>query len=102
MKARALEEAKIELEEAIEFYRQESDQLGERFKRAVNQTLVKVLDHPNRWPRISGEYRRCRVLGFRYGVVYRFDADELVVVAYMHLQRNPDYWKARDRRRPDE
>ncbi|HWE94597.1 MAG TPA: type II toxin-antitoxin system RelE/ParE family toxin [Tepidisphaeraceae bacterium] len=98
MKARALEEAKIELEEAIEFYHKESDELGERFKRAVNQALVKALDDPNRWPRISGEYRRCRVLGFRYGVVYRFNAEELVVIAYMHLHRDPEYWKARDPR----
>jgi hypothetical protein len=39
MRARSLEAAKAELEEAIEYYGKQSQRLGERFKRAVDQAI---------------------------------------------------------------
>jgi hypothetical protein len=30
-----------------------------------------------------------------YAVIYREDADEIVVLAVMHLHRRPDYWTDR-------
>jgi hypothetical protein len=42
-------------------------------------------------PRI---YRRL-VPGFPFGILYRIDAHEIVVLAVMHLRRRPGYWMDR-------
>jgi mRNA-degrading endonuclease RelE of RelBE toxin-antitoxin system len=97
VRAWSLEAAKAELEEAIEYYGKQSQRLGERFKRAVDQAIGKVLENPTRWPRIEGDFRRCRVAKFPYGVVYCIDNGELVIVAFMQLNRHPKYWQPRVR-----
>jgi hypothetical protein len=96
MISRMLPSAEAELEEAVIWYRRRSADLGERFRRAVDRAIVKMLDHPLRWPRISGEYRKCRVTGFPYALIYRNDPQELVVVAVMYLGRKPGYWRDRE------
>ena len=73
------------IDEAVALYRRQSQQLGEEFEREVVRAIVKVLDHPMMWPRISGKFRRCRMKKFSYGIVYRICDDELFIVAFMYL-----------------
>jgi plasmid stabilization system protein ParE len=95
MKARVLDEASLEFEEAVAYYESKSTALGERFRRAVHRTFVNVIEHPTMWSPLSGEYRRCRVNKFPYGIVYRVGPEGIVVVAVMHLKRRPGYWEGR-------
>ena len=39
--------------------------------------------------------RRCRTVGFPYGIVYQVRNERILVVAVMHLQRQPNYWADR-------
>jgi len=39
--------------------------------------------------------RRCKTKAFPFDVLFRMFSSELVVIAVMHLHRDPDYWKAR-------
>lgn len=96
MNARSLDHALAEFEEAIEFHRKKSSILGVRFARAIDRAIVKILDHPTMWPFIWGPCRRCRLQKFKYGIVYRVGDGELVIVPFMHLSRDPDYWKGRE------
>ena len=96
MRARALEEAKEEISAAIDYYSRISERLATRFKRAVDRALVDVIERPNEFPILDGEYRRNRIKKFPYGIVYRIDAGEVVITAFMHLHREPGYWKGRD------
>ena len=32
---------------------------------------------------------------FPFGILYRVDPDEIVILAVMHLARQPDYWRDR-------
>ncbi len=44
----------------------------------------------------EGNLRKCRFDVFPYALVYRIeDADNLQVIAVMHLSREPGYWRNR-------
>jgi hypothetical protein len=47
------------------------------------------------WALLEGEVRRVLVRRFPYGVLYSEDAEGILVVAVMHLHRDPEYWKDR-------
>ncbi len=51
-----------------------------------------VLASPNTWQRLSPRTRRYRLNRFPYGLVYAVLPTETVIVAVMHLHRNPGYW----------
>ena len=39
--------------------------------------------------------RRCLTNRFPFGIVYTLKDGTIVIVAVMHLNREPDYWKKR-------
>jgi plasmid stabilization system protein ParE len=95
MKAELLAAAEAELFDAVLYYNQQSEGLGYEFVAEVKQTLGRILRFPDAWHRLSERTRRCRTNRFPYGVVYQRRGDLVLVVAVMHLSRNPDSWKAR-------
>jgi toxin ParE1/3/4 len=48
--------------------------------------------NPERWPVIRFTVRRRLIHRFPFGLLYRIDPDEVIVLAVMHLHRHPDYW----------
>jgi plasmid stabilization system protein ParE len=85
--------ARAELRKAYEWY---GPGHGTRFLRAVGDAVKKIRDHPQRWPVVRGEVRRCRTDKFPYGVLYKVKPDHIRILAVMHLHRDPDYWLGRD------
>jgi len=51
----------------------------------------------NMWPVLDHQIRRCLVHRFPYGVIYSIDEQksELLILAVMHLHRQPGYWSDR-------
>jgi len=51
----------------------------------------------NMWPVLDHHIRRCLVHRFPYGVIYSIDEQksELLILAVMHLHRQPGYWSER-------
>jgi toxin ParE1/3/4 len=85
-------EADEEFQNSIEVYQAESSELGLRFYGAVMAAAAKIGAHPQAWPRLRGEVRKCLVEDFPYKLLYAIEADRIHVVAVMHAKRNPDYW----------
>jgi hypothetical protein len=85
----------MEFIEAIDYYEGCESGLGEDFAVEVYTTSQNILAHPKAWPALSGDTRRCLVNRFPYGVHYSTEPDGIFLLAVMHLQRNPDYWKHR-------
>jgi len=63
--------ATAELQESIAYYNQERAGLGKEFAAAVDAGMDEVLEHPHRWPVLSGNTRRYRLKRFPHGLVYR-------------------------------
>jgi toxin ParE1/3/4 len=95
MKITPLPEAEMEMLEAARYYEGRRRDLGVRFLSAVDNAIRDIEKHPRRGPVIRRRFRRLRLADFPYGVVYSVRRSEIIVVAIMHLHRNPRYWMKR-------
>lgn len=94
---RFLQPAELELLEAAHFYELRATGLGGYFLDEVNKALESIRASPNRHPIINHDHgvRRYLIQRFPYALLYRIDADAIIIQATMHLRRRPDYWMKR-------
>ena len=90
-------EAKIELEEGVNYYEECQPGLGLEFLKEVYATIQRVLEYPFGWTSLSANTRRCLTNRFPYGVIYQVLEDKIYIIAVMHLNRKPFYYKKRIR-----
>ena len=90
-----LEIAQVEFERAVTYYNAESPGLGHEFADELYRTIDRIRARPLAWQRLSPNVRRCIARRFPYGVLYALRDEEILIVAIMHLHRNPDSWKGR-------
>jgi len=88
-------EAAIEMNEAATWYEAQQADLGKRFLSVVQDSLNRIKINPFLYPVVDSEVRRCLTRIFPFGVMFRVDPDQIVVMAVMHLHRDPGYWKDR-------
>ena len=88
-------EAEAEFVDAIDYYEECENGLGEDFSLEINSTIRNILAFPTAWPTIDEPVRRCLTYRFPYGVLYSIEQDGIFILAVMHLHRHPDYWKKR-------
>jgi toxin ParE1/3/4 len=91
-------EAETELRQAIEYYEERDQTLGQQFAIEVYAAVERAAAHPGMWPLVATGVRRCLVRRFPYGVLYHQDeaTDEVLILAVMHLHREPNYWMHRN------
>ncbi len=85
-------EAEQELEAAALWYDEQEPGLGSAFVDEFERTLRRIMADPTRWHRFQGENRKLNFHRFPYAIVYRVGADQLYIIAVMHLHRRPFYW----------
>jgi plasmid stabilization system protein ParE len=90
-------EAKVELNEAVDYYNGCQPDLGLDFAREVYSAIQNILAYPEAWTPLSKNTRRCLVHRFPYGVIYQIAGGGILIVAVMQLNRRPGYWKDRTR-----
>lgn len=95
MKLSFLEPAQAEIEEAIDYYNERQSGLGDELSVLAAEAIGRILRNPSRAPRLSPNIRRFRIERFPYGILYQVRTDEILIVAFMHLRRDPQYWRSR-------
>ena len=88
-------EAGIEFLEAINYFEDCRDGLGVEFSQEVFSTIQRIIHFPLSWSVFSENTRRCLTKRFPYGVLYQSIGEEIIIIAVMQLNREPDYWKKR-------
>lgn len=88
-------EAKIEFFEAINYFEDCKNGLGVEFSQEVFSTIQRIIHFPLAWSEFSENTRRCLTKRFPYGVIYQIIGKEIIIIAVMQLNREPDYWKKR-------
>ena len=83
--------AEEEMTEAARFYESRAENLGAIFLSRVEKAIQEISENPMACPVIRAEIRRKLVVRFPYGVLYRIDPDEIVIIGIMHLRRRPNY-----------
>ena len=91
--------AKSELTDATSYYNMQSEGLGYEFAAEAKRTLERIVQYPDAWFKLSKRTRRCRTNRFPYAVIYQVRQDSLIIVAIMHLSREPETWKSRLKQR---
>lgn len=87
--------ARQELLESALYLEQQEPGLGDRFMGHVERAANLIEQHPNAWSRIGRDLRRCRLVVFPYGLIYRIRADGVEIIAVAHDARRPGYWRSR-------
>jgi plasmid stabilization system protein ParE len=87
--------AKQELKDAANYYDNISLVLGDAFLDEIERTLERIKTFPEAWTPLSLRTRRCRISGFPYGIIYQLQEQGILIVAIMHLQKQPNYWMDR-------
>ena len=75
-----LDEAQLELDEAIDFYNNESDGLGSVFLQEVLSAIERIANYPDAWHPLSTNTRRCQTRRFPYGLIYTKLEDSILVI----------------------
>ena len=87
--------AESELNDAIDYYNQIQEGLGLEFAKEVYLTIENIMSYPMAWTVLSKNTRRCLLNRFPFGVIYQVQSGEIIIIALMHLNRKPGYWKKR-------
>lgn len=95
MKIKFLEEAQLELDDAIGFYNTESKGLGSVFLQEVLNAIERIANYPDAWHPLSANTRRCQTRRFPYGLIYSIQKDFILIISVSNLHRKPDHWADR-------
>ena len=87
--------AEKELLEAIDYYESYEVGLGHDFAIEVYAAIERAVSYPKAWPIVEGEVRRAQTRRFPYGILYAKAVEGILILAVMHLHRDPEYWKDR-------
>ena len=90
-----LPQAEQEFSEAVDWYNDKCPGLGYEFAAEVAATLERISNFPEAWPKISRRARRCMTSKFPFGVIYQVRKDSILVLALMHMKRDPTSWQER-------
>ncbi len=90
-------DAQGEPNRAISHYESSESGLNYQFAIEIFAAVERIKANPGMWPILDPQVRRCLVHRFPYGVIYSVDEQrsEVLIVAVMHLHRQPDYWSGR-------
>ena len=88
-------EAEAELEDAALFYESRMPGLGKSFAAEVERTIYLIREFPDAGSPAGPTRRRVLVSRFPYSVVYRHDAESVIILAVAHQRRSPGYWRQR-------
>lgn len=84
-----------EADTAAVFYEERQQGLGARFVAALDDAIDRICRNPEIYREVEAGVRKCRLMRFPYGVIFRERNEAIEIIAVMHLRREPGYWKAR-------
>lgn len=92
-------DAEKEFLEAARWYDQVNQDLGDRFSAEIERVILRIRERPQFSRKLSRRTRRALTRTFPYAVVFAPSGKRIIIIAIMHLHREPGYWKHRLRKR---
>jgi plasmid stabilization system protein ParE len=89
--------AEADLDNAARWYDEERPGFATRFLSEVDRTFARIREQPLQFPIVSRGVRRALLQTFPYAVYFRELDEAVVVLAVLHLRRNPKVWRGRAR-----
>ncbi|RLD67426.1 MAG: type II toxin-antitoxin system RelE/ParE family toxin [Bacteroidetes bacterium] len=84
--------ARLDIEDAIEWYSAKQKGLGQKFLYTVKDCLKLLVINPLAYSKVYKEIRRVLTKKFSYALFYKIDRQEKLVTVYtvLHTSRNPE------------
>ncbi len=92
MKIEFLEPAYLEYQEAIEFYKLQSEGLEKRFIAEIDKTLSIISNYSESFSEFTDNTRKAVVNIFPYNLIYSIIEKNIIIMAVAHQHRKPNYW----------
>lgn len=92
MTVRFLQAARLELDDAVEYYNRERPGLGYELLWEVFFAIDRIKQLPQAWQPFHEDARRYLIRRFSYRLIYIEEPDLILILAIAHLHRQPDYW----------
>lgn len=83
--------AQQELEDARDYYNLQQENLGERFKKHIKESIDNIRELPLLYPKINGLLHRVVVHKFPYSIFYIVEETRIIIVSIAHQHRKPFY-----------
>ena len=84
-----------ELREAIDYYNDQLEGLGEQFYTSFIDTTNYISYAPDAWKKIGTNTRRINIKRFPYLVLYVIDAQDIIITCIAHQHRDPSFYMDR-------
>ena len=88
-------EADLDVAAVFEWYEKEQSGLGREFVDALRATYDRVIDGPLHYQHLRSGIRRALLRRFPYAVYFAVEDDVVVVLAVLHVSRDPAEWQRR-------
>lgn len=86
-------EALTEYAESVKYYADNDINLAQAFINTVEDAIFRIRESPNRYPKIEANIHRCLTKKFPYAILYTINQESILILAVMHCNRQPGYWK---------
>ncbi len=90
-------ELDLDIAAAFDWYEKEHAGLGYEFLGELRATYNRIADGPLKYQHLRSGIRRALVRRFPYGVYFAIEDDVIVVLAVLHVSRDPAEWQRRRR-----
>lgn len=82
--------AQIEMADAVDWYEQQQNGLGERFILFIEGFLKKIAQNPLHYPEKNPPFREAYAKTFPYLVIYQINSNlDVVIYSVFHIKQNP-------------
>jgi plasmid stabilization system protein ParE len=92
---RLREEADWDLTAAASWYEQQRKGLGHEFLDEALSAFQLVAKQPLSYPVVHRDTRRALMTRFPFGIYFRVEQSQIIVVAVLHGSRHPRRWQSR-------
>ena len=95
MRRGLVERRRAELMDAHDWYEAKLRGLGTRFLDQVEITILRLQENPQQFPMVFQDVHRALLRKYPYGLFFRVEISEIVVIACFHGSRDPRRWERR-------
>jgi len=92
---RMMSAAEEEYTEALCWYAERSQLAAEGLDAEFERVLKTIAADPGRFPLCDARHRYCSMQHYPFQVIYRWNAEEILIVAVAHAKRKPGFWSDR-------
>lgn len=88
-------EAEADIEEVAVWYESQRQGLGQEFLGEVLGLCETIAENPAMYPVVHRHTRRALIRRFPFGVYFRIEDEQVIIVAVIHGSRHPRNWRQR-------